>query len=118
MTPESSQKLTARQRAAVVFFVVFLAIQIVVPACKLFGSRPERFGWQMYAGAKAPSTVNLIREDGTEKTVPVSFYLGNYRSDLDLIEALPPFLCAKDRRTKTVRLNFLYSEPLEFPCHR
>ena len=110
------QPLLPRKRTAACFFVAFLTIQIAVPVYKLFGPRPSRFGWQMYAGAKAPTTVSMIREDGSEKTVEISFFLGNYRSDLDLIDALPPFLCARDPRIKKVRLNFHHSEPLEIEC--
>jgi hypothetical protein len=103
-------------RAAAVFFVVYLAIQVIVPVLRLFDARPSRWGWQMYAGTKAPISADLIREDGTMKTVPVAFYLGNYRSDLDLLEALPPYLCKKDPRTKVVRLNFGNAPSRDFPC--
>lgn len=119
MTPETVQpNWTPQKRAAAIFFVVFLAIQILVPLYLLTRPRPARFGWQMYAGAKAPHSVTLTRKDGSEITVPASAFVGAYRGDLEMIEALPPFLCQRYPGVQSVRLNFTRSESLEFPCQR
>ena len=104
--PNPAFNRTPRKRAAACFFVAFLVVQVVVPLVQLTQPRPARFGWQMYAGAKAPESVTLIRQDGSEKTYGMSFYLGSYRSDLDITEALPRFICQKQPHLKGVRLNF------------
>ncbi len=117
MTPGPAQQMWTREkRVAAVFFVLFLAIQIIVPLYKLTEPRPARFGWQMYAGAKAPISATLTRLDGSNITVGLAPYFGQYRGDLDLIEALPPYFCRRYPGVKTVRLNFMHADAMEFQC--
>ena len=98
------------------FVIIFLLVQTAVPAYQLMGPRPSRFGWQMYGGARAPSKATIVGNDGTESTENVAQQVGFYRSDLDVTEHLPAYLCRKHPEARAVRLNYILSDNVEYPC--
>ena len=78
---------------ALVFVVLFLSIQIIVPAVKLTSSRPARFGWHMWTVTPPRRQVVLLMRDGTTRPADLRPYLAQGRGELDLDNVLPPHLC-------------------------
>ena len=83
----------ARKSLARIFFVVFLLIQVTVPAVQLFRPRPARFGWQMFSAIQRPPEFRVRLRSGASLTVDGYRYVGNARGDLDYERFLPPHLC-------------------------
>jgi len=84
--------------------VGFLTLQIVVPTWLLFGARPARFGWQMFAAhTRAPAYV-VERADGSRTLVDVDDYFAFRRGDLDpaVFDRLSAHLCALEPSVVTV----------------
>lgn len=82
-----------KEVAAIVCFVLFLAIQIGVPLAKLRGPRPAPFGWQMFAAIGRRPKFSIVLRDGTIRPVDPSPYLSERRGDMKLEGAFPPHLC-------------------------
>ena len=97
--------------------ILFLVVQVAVPAWQLRGPRPARFGWQMYAGAALAPKVTVINRDGSTSVAQVDQYIVRLRDDLDLVRYLPPAICA---RTGAVAIRYLAApgqHPVEIACH-
>ena len=79
---------------AACFFIVFLAMQIVIPLFQLAWSpRPARFGWQMYSVVSAAPHFELIMRDQATKPLDITPYVTSLRGDVPLVRFLPPHLC-------------------------
>ena len=110
----SSAKL---KRATMGFVIVFLAVQLTVPAVALFGPRPARFAWQMYSGTRTQASFHIVRDDGATDEVVFSDYLGHPRIEMNLIETLPAHICEVESNAVAVRIDPPGSnEPSEVPC--
>ena len=103
------------------FFILYLAVQTIVPVVQLFRPRPARFGWQMFSGTSVPTQVK-IRTPAGERAIPadeMAKHVGNWRGDLSLDKHLPPHLCRRYPEASAVLLyNLEADEPREFPCVR
>jgi len=93
-----------------ILIVVFLAIQIAIPAAALSLPRPARFSWQMYAGVRTKADFTIVRNDGSEHEIDPSDYLGNPRLDIDVTDSLPVFICLNEPDVALVRIDELLSD--------
>lgn len=95
-----------RTRAAAAFVVLFLAVQIGLPAALLFKPRTQRFGWQMYSVVSRLPAVTAVRTDGTRDTVAVDAFLARARAEMDPSFALqlPPLVCAASAGVEAVEI--------------
>ena len=93
-----------------ILIVVFLAIQIAIPAAALSLPRPARFSWQMYAGVRTKADFTIVRNDGSEHEIELSDYLGNPRLDIDVTASLPAFICLNEPDVALVRIDELLSD--------
>jgi hypothetical protein len=89
-------------RWAVVFFFLYLAVQIALPVYRLFQPRPTRFGWQMFSASSVPSRVWLVSSDSVREISPAA-YIGNFRSDLEYERYALPFLCRARPEATAIR---------------
>ena len=98
--------------------IAFLVVQIAVPAWQLTGTRPARFGWQMYTARAQASQFAAVARDGTATPVTLDDYIVRRRDDLDLLRFLPPAICA---RTGAVTIRYRDAAghpPIEIACRR
>jgi hypothetical protein len=79
-------------RWSVLFFVLYLSVQIAVPVYRLVQPKPTRFGWQVFSAASVPSHVWIVSRDGLQQISPAS-YVGNFRADLEWERYALPHLC-------------------------
>lgn len=100
---------------SLIFFAIYLAIQIAVPTYRLFQPRPTRFGWQMFSASSLPTRVWLISAIGTREISPVS-YIGNVRSDLDYERYALPQICTQSGTQSIRYLMPFETSPHEFKC--
>jgi hypothetical protein len=83
-----------RHKLAVAAFVaIFLAWQLVVPAAALLGSRPQRFGWQMYSAFPDLPKAWTIDATRVETPVDVKQYFAQIRGEVNFAAALRSGLC-------------------------
>lgn len=98
--------------------LVFLGVQLAVPAWQLTRPRPARFGWQMYAGAAQATEFLAVDRDGSQRAAPLDEYIVRLRDDLDLLRFLPPAICARTGAV-AVRYREHPGQPLvEIACRR
>ncbi|HJZ45549.1 MAG TPA: hypothetical protein VKE41_00215 [Roseiflexaceae bacterium] len=91
----TSRRKHLAELCAAGFFVVFLAIQILVPIVQLISApRPARWGWQMYSVASAQPRFELLLRDGSSKPIDITPYVTSMRGDVPLARFLPAHLCA------------------------
>ena len=101
-----------------VFFVVFLAGQLLIPLTQMPRAKPARFAWQMFSGTRAPIQIKLKTDAGT-KEIDAKEMVGNWRGDLSFEKHLPPFLCRRFPESSSILFYYLESDtPTEFPCAR
>jgi hypothetical protein len=84
--------------------LAFLTLQVGVPAVRLLGPRPARFGWQMFAAHTTAPAFAVEHADGSRALVDVDDYFAFRRGDLDpaVFDRLPPHLCRLDPTVVTV----------------
>ena len=84
--------------------VGFLTLQVVVPTWLLFGARPARFGWQMFAAHTVAPAFAVEHADGRRALVDVDDFFAFRRGDLDpaAFDRLPAHLCRIDPSIVTV----------------
>jgi hypothetical protein len=82
----------------------FLTLQVVVPTVLLFGPRPARFGWQMFAAHTTAPAFATAHADGRRTLVDVDDYFAFRRGDLDpaVFDRLPAHICRLDPSVVTV----------------
>jgi hypothetical protein len=85
----------ARRRTLIisVLIVVFLVLQVAVPAAALFGPRPGRFAWQMYSALPDVPRAWTIAADGTESLVDLEALFAVRRAEIDYTAVLRTGLC-------------------------
>lgn len=101
--------------------LVFLTLQVVVPAALLVGRRPARFGWQMFAAHTNAPAFALEHADGSRALIAVDDYFAFRRGDLDpaIYDRLPAHLCAVEPSVVTVYERRTPEAPIEsHPCRR
>jgi hypothetical protein len=76
-----------------VLIVVFLGLQLAVPAIALFGPRPARFAWQMYSALPDVPRAWTIAADGTESPVDLEALFAVRRAEIDYTAVLRTGLC-------------------------
>lgn len=86
----------------VVFFFLYLTVQIGVPVYRLVQPKPTRFGWQMFSASSVPSRVWLVSSNDEREISPAA-YIGNFRSDLEYERYALPFLCRVRPEATTIR---------------
>lgn len=106
------------RKAAALFFVSYLAVQVSIPIVQLLEDGPRRFGWQMFSrvGHMRPDFF-LVTERGVE---PVSLdrHVLHLRSEIDLTRELPPHLCTVYPEAEAVRGRDPSGRVSSFPCAR
>jgi hypothetical protein len=90
------------RRWPIVFFFLYLTVQIGVPVYRLFQPRPTRFGWQMFSAASVPSHVWIVSADRVEEISSAS-YIGNFRADLEWERYALPHLCSVRSEATVIR---------------
>ena len=100
--------VTLASRLPIVFFFLYLAVQIALPVYRLLQPRPTRFGWQMYSAASVPSRVWIMSGDRLQEISPGS-YIGNFRADLEWERYALPHLCRVRSQATAIR----YFMPLD-----
>ena len=100
--------VTRASRWPIVFFFLYLAVQIALPVYHLLQLRPTRFGWQMFSAASVPSRVWIVSIDGVEEISPAA-YIGNFRADLEWERYALPHLC----RVRSTATAIRYLMPLD-----
>ena len=84
--------MTPARRWPIVFFFLYLAVQIASPVYGLLQPGPARFGWQMFSAASVPTRVWIVSADRLQEISPAS-YIGSFRGDLEWERYAPPHLC-------------------------
>ena len=105
---EMNDSVTRARRWPMLFFFVYLAVQIALPVYHLFRPRPTRFGWQMFSAASVPAHVWIVSGDHLEEISPAA-YIGYFRADLEWERYALPHLCRVRSEATAVR----YVMPLE-----
>jgi hypothetical protein len=82
-----------RTLAVAAFLAIFLVWQLVVPTAALFGTRPQRFGWQMYSTFPELPKAWTIDAAGVETSVEVRDYFAQLRAEVNFAAALRAGLC-------------------------
>jgi hypothetical protein len=82
-----------RARITVVFVVMFMAWQLLVPAAMLFAHRPARFGWQMYSALPDLPEAWVVDAAGDETRVELGMLFAESRAEIDYAAALRAGLC-------------------------
>jgi hypothetical protein len=75
--------------------VVWLGIQVAVPAYALTQPRPARLGWQMYTGISELPSVTVELDDGSRQAVDVASLIARDRAEADYMPALRATLCGR-----------------------
>lgn len=103
------------------FVILFLIIQIALPAWLLFerglslGFR--RFGWQMYSSVAIHPTFQVERADGSLFQVSPDFQpYAIQRAEVSYDAALPPHLCRQVEGAKTVIIQVGNAAPRRYAC--
>lgn len=94
--PDSARARRPVSRGALLFFVVFLAAQLVIPLVQATRAGPARFGWQMFArlpiGAHGEVFV-VERAEGVVETVRISDHVARGRPEIDYPAVFPAHVC-------------------------
>ncbi|HEX2180398.1 MAG TPA: hypothetical protein VHL54_12935 [Actinomycetota bacterium] len=93
--PARAATPSLQRRAVVAFFIVYLAVQLAIPAVLLRGGDDRGFGWQMYS---VPTDYRFEVEfaDGSiTKIADLNEFVLHSRTEVDYTDALPPFLCTR-----------------------
>jgi hypothetical protein len=109
---------TTKSVAAMMFFALYLLVQIGVPLARLRAPRPARFGWQMFSAVNQQrARFTLVMRDGTKQPVNLSQYVALSRGELELEKALPPHLCRVVSKLASVEITKPDSpQPREYKC--
>lgn len=78
------------------FVVIWLAIQVLVPAYALIQQRPARLGWQMYTSVTELPTVAIRRVDGSEQAIDLAGMVARDRAEADYAAAVRQELCLRE----------------------
>ena len=76
-----------RSGAAASFFVLWIALQLVIPLTRGDHPRPTRFAWQMYSDVRLAPALAVETSSGARTPVSATENLGNRRIDLDWEDA-------------------------------
>jgi hypothetical protein len=97
-------RFTVRRTAICTFFAAYLVFQVVVPALRLPGPDDRPFGWQMYSTV-SNERYDVTFADGSTETIDPADFVLRLRSEADLGENLPPFLCDRLPAAAEVRVS-------------
>jgi hypothetical protein len=94
--PSSTAPVAWNRRTLLVaaLLALFVVWQLAMPTAALFGSRPQRFGWQMYSTFPQLPKAWTIDAAGVETPVEVKRYFAQLRAEVDFAGALRAGLCA------------------------
>lgn len=90
--------------AVMVFFTLFLIVQLSLPAAALFGPRPARWSWQMYSGVRTQAEFVIVRHDRTDEKVKIADYVGYPRAEIDLTRTLPAHICEVETDAAAIKI--------------
>ena len=79
---------------ALMVIAVFLIIQLALPISRLGDVSAKRFGWQMFSEGSTLPLFVVHTDDGTEFETSLDDYTAMLRADIDLVDLVPPHLCA------------------------
>src|SRR3712207_2620917 len=94
-----------RMRLVAVFFVAYVALQVLIPTLALTIPTPTRFGWQMYSRPWFPASYIVVRADGVVEQVDPAAHLAYFRPEVELERFLPPHLCRVVPEATAVRVS-------------
>lgn len=104
--PPSRPKLVASG----VFFIGYLAFQVMYPALAWVRPGLEHFTWHMYAGVRERPRLSVVMADGTTREVGNPTRRGNVvrvlGPQVDQARFLPPYLCTAWPGARQVTLRF------------
>ena len=103
---------TLPSAAAATFVVLFLTVQLVLPAIALFGPRPARFAWQMYSALPPVPRAWTVQGDGTTQEVDLVPLFAARRAEIDYQAVLREGLCDKTDAPR-IRLQLRDGDPIE-----
>lgn len=97
--------------------MTFLAVQAAVCLVQLWGPRPARFGWQMYAGFKNPVQYLVVDRSGEERQIKINRYIAFPRGDVDDVERkVTPLICNDHPEAQTVRFKYVGRDDWDVQC--
>ena len=82
-----------RQRVAAAFVVLYVVVQLAVPALAAVEPRMSRFGWQMFSRLVPRTTFTVRHVGGFEGPIDPNAYLAEPRAEVDLARLLSAHLC-------------------------
>lgn len=112
-SPTNDAKPTFTHRAAAVFFVVFVAVQVLVPIVQLAKTRPAHFGWQMFSDWRSIPQYWVVFGDGSTREIDVHEHIGVRRLDADYHREFPAYLCRTYADAVAVRWQWPGSDEIE-----
>lgn len=117
--PDNAGARRAGNRVAVLFFVVFVVAQLLIPVVQATRSGPARFGWQMYARLPigASGEVFIVeRAQGAVDTVRISDRMARGRPEIDYRAVLPAHVCQTTPGAVAVRFEQTGTVRERFTC--
>lgn len=96
---------TPARRLAAGFFVLYLAVQVLLPLALLLRPRPARFGWQMYSAVPAEWRLVVERRDGHRTEVDARAYTAFFRGDSDSHALVLQEICGADPAVAAVHVK-------------
>ncbi len=103
------------------FFFGYLAVQLALPASRLWTDYFARFGWTMYAGLGRRPSIKVITLDGSEislEQIQATRKQGIIlRSKVDYRKFVLPYLCEAIPEARLVVLRYPRRQTQEtYPC--
>jgi hypothetical protein len=99
-----------------VLMILFLGMQLAVPAAGLLGPRPARFSWQMYSALPDVPRAWTIAADGAEKPVDIAALFAVRRAEIDYTAVLRIGLCDVTGAPAVKIQANAGDEPVVIPC--
>ncbi|RKO25579.1 hypothetical protein D7Z96_07210 [Pseudarthrobacter phenanthrenivorans] len=82
-----------------------LGLMVFVPLTAVDDARPSRLGWHMYAAAVDLPKVEVTLTDSSSEERSLSNIVSGFRSELDYMEPVARFICAREQNVTSVRLS-------------
>ena len=90
--------------------VCALGLMVFVPLTTVDDARPSRLGWHMYATAVDLPKVEVTLIDGSFEERTLGTIVSGFRAELDYVEPVSRFICAREQNVTSVRLTRSHPE--------
>jgi hypothetical protein len=103
---EGGRALRSRLRrgAISIFVAAYLVVQFVVPALRLSGPDDHPFAWQMYS-TLGSEQFEAHFADGSLEEIDPADHVVRVRTEINLGDELPPFLCDRMPGLESVKVT-------------